>query len=281
LQLQQESLAEELLGHLSDLEHSLDDVEVVIFLNGPFDRSNAFLHIHAGQGGKEACAWAAMLVRMYLRWADQPGFKGRALEALMDESGGCKSAVLEISGPFAFGRLQGEKGVHRLSRVSPFDHNGRRQTSFASVEVCPEAEEESPIEVKEGDLTLEFYRCGGSGGQNVNKVNTAVRMRHLPSGIVVACQMERTQNANRTNALRILKSRLLRRRLEEKAAQATQEHQAKKPIGWGHHIRSYIVNPQTMVIDHRTHHKTPNLDGVLNGGLDTLLRTYICHQKAA
>ena len=239
------------------------------------DSKDAIFSVHSGAGGTESCDWTQMLLRMYRRWADEHGFSTEVIDLLPGEEAGVKNATLIIHGPYAYGYLQGEEGVHRLVRISPFDANKRRHTSFASVDVVPESDEDVPIEVKESDLRIDVYRSSGKGGQSVNTTDSAVRITHLPTGIVVQCQDERSQLQNKAKAMHVLNARLVdveRRKREEAAAK---EYQSKQKIEWGSQIRSYVLHPYNMVKDLRTDHETGNSQAVLDGKLDPFMEAYL------
>ncbi|WP_457755305.1 peptide chain release factor 2 [Thermovibrio ammonificans] len=273
------SLLDEAEQMLSDLDKTLDRLEVKKVLSGEFDKNNAIVTIHAGAGGTESCDWAQMLMRMYVRWAERKGFEVEILDLQENEEAGIKSATLLIKGPYAYGFLRAEHGTHRLVRISPFDANARRHTSFCGVIVVPEIDEDIEVEIKEEDLRIDTYRASGAGGQHVNKTDSAVRITHIPTGIVVTCQSERSQIQNRQRAMKILKARLYeleRQKREEKIAQARGEH---KSIAWGNQIRSYIFQPYRLVKDHRTGVETSNIDAVMDGDIDLFIEAYL-KQKA-
>jgi peptide chain release factor 2 len=261
----------EVVKECRDLEKALDDFEIQCLLGGEFDRNPAYLTIHSGAGGTEACDWADMLMRMYQRWIERHGLSSEILDIQPGEETGLKWATLRVTGEHSYGYLQTERGVHRLVRISPFDSNKRRHTSFASVDVTPEIPEDAPVEVEERDLRIDTYRSGGKGGQNVNKVETAVRITHMPSGIVVACQAERSQLKNRNLAMKLLKAKLYQREEDKKRAEIERQYGEKGDIAWGNQIRSYVFQPYQMVKDLRTGVQTSNVQGVMDGDLDEFI----------
>jgi peptide chain release factor 2 len=276
-----ESVEKELGIAVEALANRVETVELETMLSGQHDASNAILEIHPGAGGTESQDWAEMLLRMYARWAETRGFKVETLDYQDGEEAGIKSATLEITGPNAYGYLRVERGVHRLVRISPFDAQGRRHTSFASIEVIPEVDDEIDIEIDDKDIRIDTYRASGAGGQHVNKTDSAVRITHDPSGVVVTCQNERSQHRNKEVAMSILKAKLYdlaRREADEKMAQEVGE---KKKIEWGSQIRSYVLAPYRMVKDHRTNYEMGNADRVLDGDLDGFIRAALMDQREA
>lgn len=256
-------------------EKGVRELEIREMLGGTNDRANAIVSINAGAGGTEAQDWAQMLMRMYLRYCEDAGFKTNIVDTQVGEEAGMKSATFTVQGDFAFGYLSAEVGVHRLVRVSPFDSNNRRHTSFASVYVYPDIEEEIEIEVLEKDLRVDTYRSGGAGGQKVNKTDSAVRLTHLPTGIVVACQNERSQHQNRAMAMKILKARLYERELETKRAEQKVVEDSKMDIAWGSQIRSYVLHPYRLIKDHRTDMEVGDVNAVLDGRLQGFIEKYL------
>src|SRR5690349_6245628 len=245
--------------------------ELESLLSGEADTNDCYLEVHAGAGGTEAQDWAEMLLRMYVRWAEAHDYKAEWLEESGGEEAGLKSATVRINGPDAYGWLKTESGVHRLVRISPFDSNARRHTSFASVWVYPVVDDEIDIQINEGDVRIDVYRASGAGGQHVNKTESAVRLTHIPTNIVVACQTERSQHKNRDRAWKMLKARLYEQELQKREAAAQATHEAKSDIGWGHQIRSYVLQPYQMVKDLRTNVETSDTGGVLDGDIDRFL----------
>jgi peptide chain release factor 2 len=269
-----QSLESEIAGELGQLGQALDDLELKVMLSGPHDSKAAIVSIHPGAGGTESQDWAQMLMRMYLRWCERAGLRAEVVDVLPGEEAGIKSATIEVSGEYAFGYLRGETGVHRLVRISPFDASKRRQTSFASVSVTPEVDDVEVV-VKDEELRVDVYRSSGPGGQGVNTADSAVRITHLPTGIVVACQNERSQLRNRDTALRILKARLYElaeRKQREEMAELTGQ---KKEIAFGSQIRSYTFHPYQLVKDHRTGLEIGNVDAVMDGDLEALIKAYL------
>jgi peptide chain release factor 2 len=271
----------ELRAKVEQVEHELDALELAQLLGGEHDAGNAIVEIHPGAGGLEAQDWAEMLLRMYLRWCERRGYRTELLEQQPGEGAGIKSATFTVQGAYAYGYLKAEAGVHRLVRISPFDANARRQTSFASVLVLPDIEEDIQIEIRDEDLRVDTYRSSGAGGQHVNKTDSAVRLTHLPTGIVVACQNERSQHKNKSMAMKILKARLYELEREKQEAKMAALTKGKKEIGFGHQIRSYVLHPYRMVKDHRTNTEVGNADAVLDGDLDAFIDAYLRRQAGA
>lgn len=269
------SLRDTFSEELADIQRTLAELEFKLVLSGPYDQRNAIMALHAGAGGVESQDWASMLMRMYMRWAERRGYKGELLDVSVGEEAGIKSAVVQISGEYAYGYLKAERGVHRLVRISPFDSAHARHTSFALMEVMPEVEEGVDVVIKPDDLRIDVFRAGGAGGQSVQKNSTAVRITHLPTGIKVSCQNERSQHQNKEIAMRILMGRLVERELEEKAKEMAKLKGDHISPEWGNQIRSYVLHPYKMVKDHRTNFETSDADGVLDGDLDEFMRAYL------
>jgi peptide chain release factor 2 len=263
---------EEMLGEFVD---TYEAIRMKTLLSGEYDRDNAILSLHAGAGGTESCDWAAMLFRMYSKWADKKGFSLEVLDSLDGDEAGIKSITFQVNGENAYGYLKSEKGVHRLVRISPFNAAGKRQTSFVSCDVMPDIEEDVDVEIKDEDIRIDTYRSSGAGGQHINKTSSAIRITHFPSGIVVQCQNERSQHMNKDKAMQMLKAKLYLLKQEENAAKAAGIRGEVTEIGWGNQIRSYVMQPYTMVKDHRTGVESGNVDAVMDGGLDLFINGYL------
>lgn len=266
---------EEAIETFQKLQDSISELEQKSLLSEEMDPNNAIISINAGAGGTESCDWASMLHRMLTRWAESKGFKVNVMDHQYGDSAGIKSVTFMVNGNYAYGQLKSETGIHRLVRISPFDSNARRHTSFASVFVSPEVDDDIEIEVEDKDLRIDVYRSGGAGGQSVNTTDSAVRITHHPSGIVVTCQNERSQLQNKQTAMKILKSRLYEKALEEKRAEEAEKNANKKEIGWGSQIRSYVLHPYKMVKDHRTNFESGNAEKVLDGDLDGFMKSFL------
>ncbi|NMB09974.1 MAG: peptide chain release factor 2 [Tissierellia bacterium] len=266
---------EEILNSLEKIEKEMEEFKIETLLNGEYDGNNAILAINAGAGGTEAQDWANMLLRMYSRWMDRHGFSYEVADYNQDSEGGIKSVTMYIKGYNSYGYLKGEKGVHRLVRISPFDSNKRRHTSFASIDVYPEIEDTSEIEIEDKDLKIDTYRASGAGGQHVNTTDSAVRITHIPTGVVVSCQSERSQIMNRETAMNMLKAKLIQIKEEENREKIEDIQGKYSQIAWGSQIRSYVFQPYTMVKDHRTNYETGNVEKVMDGDLDPFINEYL------
>lgn len=273
------SLHEEIRGELAKLEKKLGELDFELMLSGERDHSNAIFEIHSGAGGVDAQDWAEMLLRMYLRWCEKKGYETQSLDILQGEEGGVKSTTIMVTGEYAYGYLCAEVGIHRLVRLSPFDTGHRRHTSFASVYVYPDIEEDVEIEIDEADLRIDTFRAGGPGGQHVNVTDSAVRITHNPSGIVVQCQNERSQHRNRDMAMKVLRARLYEREMEKKAEEMSKLHGEKRDIAFGNQIRSYVLHPYRMVKDLRTGVEVGDVDRVMDGDLDVFIEAYLKTQR--
>jgi peptide chain release factor 2 len=275
-----ESFRNEIESEIPSLDEELNRLELSTYLSGPYDKGNAILSINAGAGGTESCDWAAMLERMYLRWMEKKGYQSEIWDQTEGEEAGIKSVTIAVNGKYAFGYLHAEKGVHRLVRLSPFDAAHRRHTSFAQVEVLPEASQEDPVvQISPDDLKIDSFRSSGAGGQNVQKNSTAIRITHIPTGIVVSCQNERSQMQNRENAMRVLRARLLEIYREEKEVELAQIKGEFIKTEWGSQIRSYVLHPYQMVKDHRTDCETSNTQAVLDGEINEFIETFLRSQS--
>ena len=272
---QREQFIQEINAECERAEKIFRSFELQSLLGGKLDRNNCYMNLNAGAGGTEACDWTAMLLRMYVRYAESHGFRVDFMEYTAGEEAGVKSTTLLISGPFAFGYLKAERGVHRLVRISPFDSNKRRHTSFAACDIVAEVDDNIEIEILDKELRVDTYRSGGAGGQKVNKTDSAVRLTHLPTGIVVACQAERSQHANRNKAMKLLKAKLYELEMDKKRAEQEKHYSEKGDIAWGHQIRSYVLQPYQMVKDLRTEVETNQTDAVLDGEIDRFLEAYL------
>ena len=268
------SIIGEVEQQIGALDKTFQALRLKILLSGKHDRDDCFLTIHAGAGGTEACDWAQMLMRMYIRYCEGNDYKVNIVD-LLEAEGGVKSATLQITGPYAYGYLQGETGVHRLVRISPFDSNKRRHTSFTSIYVTPDIDNDIEVEIDPSDLRIDTYRSGGAGGQHVNKTDSAVRITHLKTGIVVACQNERSQHINKALAMKVLKSRLYEYYRLEQAEQQAKEAKEKREISWGNQIRSYVFQPYTMVKDHRTNFQMGNIQAVMDGEITPFIEAFL------
>lgn len=275
LQEKDEQVLQDLSDELKELNFAVSQEELKMMLNGEQDPMNAIISIHAGAGGTEAQDWTEMLLRMYLRWAEKKKFLTKIIDSLAGDEAGIKSVSFTLEGDYAYGYAKAESGIHRLVRISPFDASARRHTSFASVFVYPEVDDEIKIEINEDDLRIDTFRAGGKGGQHVNKTDSAVRITHLPTGIVVQCQNERSQYQNKAMAMKFLKSRLYEKELQLKNQKIDEENKLKKDIAWGSQIRSYVLHPYKMVKDHRTNLENSNANKVLDGDIDEFIQAYL------
>ncbi len=271
----------ELARQVAALEKQVEHFELQSLMVGPFDANNAYLTLHAGAGGTESCDWAAMLLRMYDRYCQKQGFTVSTMDYQPGEEAGVKSVTLMVSGPWAYGFLKAERGVHRLVRISPFDSAKRRHTSFASLDVVAEISDDIEGEIDEKDLRVDTFRSGGAGGQHVNKTDSAIRITHLPSGIVVACQAERSQHSNRDKAMKVLRAKLYELEQDKQRLEMEKFYGDKGEIAWGHQIRSYVLQPYTMVKDHRTETETGQVDAVLDGDLDRFVEAWLKQNRGS
>lgn len=270
-----ESLIPEVQEEFEEFQKEFENLRITTMLTGEHDAENAILTLHAGAGGTESCDWASMLCRMYEKWADKRGFSVKVLDSLDGDEAGLKSVTLEIQGENAYGYLKSEHGVHRLVRISPFNAAGKRQTSFVSCDVMPDIEQDIDIEIAEDDIRIDTYRSSGAGGQHINKTSSAIRITHFPTGIVVQCQNERSQHMNKDKAMQMLKAKLLILREQENLAKESDIRGEVKEIGWGSQIRSYVMQPYTMVKDHRTNAETGNVSAVMDGDIDLFMNAYL------
>ena len=274
-EMEDSSVVEEVQGNVEQLERDVEKMRLNALLKGPYDANNAIVSLHAGAGGTEAMDWTSMLLRMYTRWCESKEYEVKTLDFLPGEEAGVKSATLHVIGENAYGYLKAEKGVHRLVRISPFDSSGRRHTSFASLDVMPELEDDNTIEIRPEDLRVDTYRSSGAGGQHVNKTSSAIRITHLPTGIVVTCQNERSQIQNRETAMKMLRGKLLTLKEQENQEKKDEIEGELKKIEWGSQIRSYVFHPYNMVKDHRTNVETGNIQAVMDGDLDMFINAYL------
>lgn len=270
-----ESVIPDIEEMMEEFKTDFDHIRIKTLLSGEYDKDNAIVTLHAGAGGTESCDWASMLYRMYLRWADRQGFTTEVLDYLDGDEAGIKSVTFQVNGENAYGYLKSEKGVHRLVRISPFNAAGKRQTSFVSCDVMPDIEEDVDIEINQDDLKIDTYRSSGAGGQHINKTSSAVRITHLPTGIVVQCQNERSQFQNKDKAMQMLKAKLYLLKQQENEKKLSGIQGELTEIGWGNQIRSYVMQPYTMVKDHRTNEESGNVDAVMNGNIDNFINAYL------
>jgi peptide chain release factor 2 len=276
-----EAVAGDIARDAGEVERQLVDLEFELTFSGPYDDRNAIVAVHAGAGGTESQDWAQMLLRMYIRWCERRGFTAEIIDMAEGEEAGIKSATLEVAGAHAYGYLKSERGVHRLVRISPFDSEHRRHTSFALVEVLPEAGDATEVKINPDDIRVDVYRASGHGGQNVQKNSTAIRITHIPTGIVVTCQNERSQHRNRESAMRVLEARLIELELERQEAERARLKGEHVSAGWSNQIRSYVLHPYKMVKDHRTGYETSDAQGVLDGDLDEAMKVYLANTVGA
>ena len=270
-----ESLIPEIRGELDEFIREFDELRIGTLLSGEYDKNNAILKLNAGAGGTESCDWCGMLYRMYTRWAERKGFTIEVLDYLDGDEAGIKSVTFQVNGLNAYGYLKSEKGVHRLVRISPFNAQGKRQTSFVSLDVMPDIEGDLDVDIDEKDLRIDTYRSSGAGGQHINKTSSAIRITHIPTGTVVQCQNERSQFQNKDKAMQMLKAKLYLLKQEANAEKLSDIRGEVKEIGWGNQIRSYVMQPYTMVKDHRTNAETGNVDAVMDGGIDLFINAYL------
>lgn len=270
-----DNIVKEITSLMKQFINDYEQLNISTLLSGEYDSNNAIISLHAGAGGTESCDWVSMLLRMYTRWADSKGYKIETLDYLDGEEAGIKSVTIQINGENAYGYLKSEKGVHRLVRISPFDSSGRRHTSFASLDVLPEIDDDIDMEVNDEELKIDTYRASGAGGQHINKTDSAVRITHIPTGIVVQCQNERSQHKNKDRALKMLKAKLYEIRRQEQMKKMEGIRGEVKEIGWGSQIRSYVMHPYNMVKDHRTNEETGNVQSVMDGKIDLFINAYL------
>ena len=273
------SFIPEIAGELQTFEETVEQLRIQTLLSGEYDKDNAIVTLHAGAGGTESCDWASMLYRMYTRWAERKGFSVEVLDFLDGDVAGIKTVTFQVNGDNAYGYLKAEKGVHRLVRISPFNAAGKRQTSFVSCDVVPDIEDDIDIEINEDDLRIDTYRASGAGGQHINKTSSAIRITHLPTGIVVQCQNERSQHSNKDKAMQMLKAKLYLLKEQEQAEKVSDIRGEIKEIGWGNQIRSYVMQPYTLVKDHRTNAEIGNVTSVLDGNIDLFMNAYLRGQS--
>jgi peptide chain release factor 2 len=269
------SIIPDIEEELNTFKTTFEEIRIRTLLSGEYDKNNAILKLNAGAGGTESCDWCSMLYRMYTRWAERKGFAIEVIDYLDGDEAGIKSVTFQINGENAYGYLKSEKGVHRLVRISPFNAQGKRQTSFVSLDVMPEIEEDVDVEIRDEDIRIDTYRSSGAGGQHINKTSSAIRITHFPTGIVVSCQNERSQHMNKDKAMQMLKAKLYLLKKEENAEKLSDIRGDVKEIGWGNQIRSYVLQPYTMVKDHRTGEESGNVDAVLDGAIDPFINAYL------